>query len=82
MTLISYLWQKKKRKRMNMSLYLQNNKYIKDYDKSKESSYLKYWDVTLHKKKFSIKDFCSKCDPIRTNLLKKPLMKNFIFCEV
>ena len=23
-----------------------NNKYIKDYDKNKESSYLKYWDVT------------------------------------
>ena len=22
-----------------------NNKYMKDYDKSKESSYLKYWDV-------------------------------------
>ena len=21
-----------------------NNKYIKDYDKNKESSYLKYWD--------------------------------------
>ena len=26
-----------------------NNKYIKDYDKNKESSCLKYWDVnTLH----------------------------------
>ena len=22
-----------------------NNKYMKDYDKSKESSYLKHWDV-------------------------------------
>ena len=22
-----------------------NNKYIKDYDKNNESSYLKYWDV-------------------------------------
>ena len=22
-----------------------NNKYMKDFDKSKESSYLKYWDV-------------------------------------
>ena len=22
-----------------------NNKYMKDYDKNKESSYLKYWDV-------------------------------------
>ena len=23
-----------------------NNKYMKDYYKNKESSYLKYWDVT------------------------------------
>ena len=22
-----------------------NNKYMKDYDKNKESSYLRYWDV-------------------------------------
>ena len=22
-----------------------NNKYMKDYDKNKESSYLKFWDV-------------------------------------
>ena len=22
-----------------------NNKYMKDYDKNEESSYLKYWDV-------------------------------------
>ena len=38
--------------------------------------------------KFSIKDFFSKCDQIRsflriwTYLLKKFLMENFIFCEV
>ena len=42
---------------------------------------------------FSIKDFSSKCDQIRTKLrilylviwsclLKKPLMENFIFCAV
>ena len=36
--------------------------------------------------KFSIKDFFSKCDKIRSllriwsHLLKKSLMKNFIFC--
>ena len=24
---------------------LANNKYIEDYDKNKESSYLNYWDV-------------------------------------
>ena len=23
-----------------------NNKYMKDYDKNKELSYLKYWDVS------------------------------------
>ena len=38
--------------------------------------------------KFSIKDFLSKCDQIRSflriwsYLLKKSLMKNFIFCAV
>ena len=38
--------------------------------------------------KFSIKDFYSKCDPIRrkvriwSHLLKKPLMENFSFCTV
>ena len=44
---------------------------------------------TLHKKmKFSIKDFFSKCDQIRSflriwsHLLKKSLMENFIFCAV
>ena len=31
--------------------------------------------------KFSIKDFLSKCDQIRS-LLKKPLKENFIFCAV
>ena len=49
----------------------------------------KYWDLTLHKKmKFSIKDFLSKCDQIRSflriwsHVLKKSLMENFIFCAV
>ena len=44
---------------------------------------------SLHKKtKFSIKDFFSKCDQIRSklqiwsHLLKKSLMENFIFCAV
>ena len=38
--------------------------------------------------KFSIKDFFSKCDQIRSflriwsHLLKKSLMENFIFCVV
>ena len=40
------------------------------------------------KMEFSVKDFFSKCDQIRSflriwsHLLKKSLMKNFIFCEV
>ena len=43
---------------------------------------------TAQKLKFSIKDFLSKCDQIRSflriwsHLLKKSLMKNFIFCAV
>ena len=44
--------------------------------------------VTAQKMKFSIKDFFSKCDQIRSfqriwsHLLKKLLMENFIFCAV
>ena len=43
---------------------------------------------TAQKRKFSIKEFFSKCDQIRrklriwSHLLKKPLMKNFIFYAV
>ena len=43
---------------------------------------------TAEKMKFSIKDFCNKCDKIRrklwiwSHLLKKSLMENFIFCAV
>ena len=35
---------------------------------------------TAQKMKFSIKDFSSKCDQIRS--LEKSLMENFIFCAV
>ena len=44
--------------------------------------------IAVHKMEFSIKDFSSKCDQIRrklriwSNLLKKSLMENFIFCAV
>ena len=44
--------------------------------------------VTAQKMEFSIKDFFSKCDQIRrklriwSQLMKKPLMENFIFCAV
>ena len=43
---------------------------------------------TTQKRKFSIKDFFSKCDRIRSflriwsHLLKKFLMESFIFCAV
>ena len=43
---------------------------------------------TTKKMKFSIKDFFSRCDQIRSflriwsHLLKKSLMENFIFCAV
>ena len=44
--------------------------------------------ITAQKMKFFIKDFFSKCDQIRrklriwSDLLKKSLMENFIFCAV
>ena len=44
--------------------------------------------ITAKKMKFSIKDFFGKYDQIRrklwiwSNFLKKPLVKNFIFCAV
>ena len=43
---------------------------------------------TAQKMKFSIKDFLSKCDHIRSfqriwsHLMKNSLMENFIFCAV
>ena len=43
---------------------------------------------TAQKMKFSIKDFFSNCDQIRSSLriwshlLKKTIMENFIFCAV
>ena len=48
--------------------------------------YFNYY--TTQKTKFSIKNFLSKCDQIRSflriwsHLLKKSLMENFIFCAV
>ena len=45
-------------------------------------------NYTEQKMNFSIKDFFSKCDQIRSflwiwsHLLKKSLMENFIFCAV
>ena len=39
-----------------------NNKYMKDYDKSKESSYIQYWDVNnlyglVMSQKFPVNNF-------------------------
>ena len=47
-----------------------------------------WYFYTAQKMKFSIKDFFSKCQQIRSflriwsHLLKKSLMENFIFCAV
>ena len=38
--------------------------------------------LTAEKMNFSTEDFFSKCDQIRSHLLEKSLMKNFIFCAV
>ena len=51
-------------------------------------TYLFQPHCTHTRKKFSIKDFSSKCGKFRSflriwsHLLKKSLMENFIFCEV
>ena len=50
--------------------------------------YLSHDTVTARKVKFSIKDFSSKCDQIRSffriwsHLQKKSLMENFTFCAI
>ena len=50
--------------------------------------YTNYRSYTAQKIKFSIKDFFSKCEQIRSflriwsHLLKKSVMENFIFCAV
>ena len=55
---------------------------------NKSAKYDKLRKYTAQKIKFSIKDFFSKCDQIRSklriwpNLLKKSLMENFIFSAV
>ena len=44
---MSFMVEKGIRERICQALYRYakaNNKYIKDYDRNKESSYLKYWD--------------------------------------
>ena len=77
-----------------------NFRFIKSRDKSrfttqKMKSSVKVSSITVNKSagtaqkmKFSLKDFFSKCDKIRSllriwsHLLKKSLKENFIFCAV
>ena len=53
-----------------------------------KQEYIENDTFTTQKMKFTIKDFFSKCDQIRSflriwsHLLKKPLMENFIFYAV
>ena len=69
-----------------MELFNQN--YINIAENSSGNEPSSIGDCTAQKIKFSIKDFFSKCDQIRSflriwsHLLKKSLMKNFIFCAV
>ena len=50
--------------------------------------FVTHWYVTSQKMKFSIKDFFSKCDQIRSflriwsHLLKKSLMETSFFCAI
>ena len=63
-----------------------NNNLLQNVSGSFTYLFQPQWTHT--KKKFSIKDFSSKCDKFRSflqiwsHLLKKSLMENFIFCEV
>ena len=56
-----------------------NNKYMKDYDKNKESSYLKYWDVNnLYGLATSQKLPANNCEWIDdTSLFKEDFIKNY-----
>ena len=60
----------------------------KDDKRKRSLIVLKVTTDTAQKSKFSIRDFFSKCDQIRSflriwpHLLKKSLMENFIFCAV
>ena len=57
-------------------------------EKENMRSFIRLNHITAQKMKFSIKDFFSKCDQIRgflqiwSHLLKKSIIKNFIFCSV
>ena len=79
-----------------MELFMKKSSRLKAANYFHKSSILDIWlgpecftDYTLHKKwSFSIKDFSSKCDQIRSflqiwsHLLEKSLMENFVFCAV
>ena len=67
---------------------LQTKMIYKNTGLNKSESGPNWKDYTAQKMKFSIKDFFSKCDQIRSflriwsHILKKSLMENFIFCAV
>ena len=60
----------------------------KDDKRKRSLIVLKVTTDTAQKSKFSIRDFFSKCDQIRSflriwpHLMKKSLMENFIFCAM
>ena len=56
-----------------------NNKYIKEYDKNKESSYLNYWDVNnLHDRTMSQKLAVNEFEWIEeTSEFKEDFIKNY-----
>ena len=74
---------------MVASVETQINKLCNEKSNAGSQGAAKGNDVdTAQKMKFSIRDFFSKCEQIRSflriwsHLLKKPLMENFIFCAV
>ena len=81
--------------RLSLSKILQNVEKFYDQYISTDGLTMGYTDYTwynplftMHKKGFSIKDFFSKCEQIRSfpqiwsHLLKKSWLGNFIFCAV
>ena len=73
---------------LNDSIYRWNCSIILKWKNKHECLGIKIITHTAQKMKISIEDFFSKCDQIRSklriwsHLLRKSLMKNFIFCAV
>ena len=59
-----------------------NNKYMKDYDKNKESSYIPYWDVNnlyrwANSQKLPVNNFEWIKDTLQKNIMKKVMKEIF-----